>query len=164
MQWRTAPVLLSVLLGLSACASNSQAMLADPVAVAREEARLLVPYEARRIVVCSHLRFTVTPNFSTTVSRPALDASFHKRVDSKSEGMREFRWTNTSGTTYPFTFTIKDTEFRVIETATMRILEGRNELTLDTETGGITVVHEGGREAEGRDVAKFMISGGRVQP
>jgi hypothetical protein len=162
---------LLVCLIWSACAGTEPA---DPRVVAAETRRLLAPYLAGQRIGCDELRIEMTANFSTHVSRPAVDPVRHRFVRRKGDGFDELEWLNL-GADPAAAFTVivseadleaeiasgrpgprQGTTFTVVRAVRMKVFTGR-ELTLGARATGDVFVLAG---AETRELREFEIRDG----
>jgi hypothetical protein len=162
----------------AACAGGQPA---DPRHVAMEEQRLLRPYlegAAGMQVGCEELTITMTPNFVTRVSQPAVDARAHKATKQEKEEYSETEWINITGDPRSaFVVTVADTDldaqistgklserrgitFRVLRAYRVRVLQGRHALALEADTHGAVFTVENG---QARDLREFRITDGALQ-
>jgi hypothetical protein len=164
------------LLGIGASACGG-APPADPQRVTVEEKRLLRPYleGAPAQIGCEELTVTMTANFASRVSQPAIDKTVHVANKKENDDWHETEWINLgSDPKSAFVVTISDEDlaaelatgkrserrgvtFTVLRAVRFRVLKGKRALALDADTKGSVFTVENGRA---RDLSEFKIADG----
>lgn len=160
-----------LLVGFSAHAC--QGVPATREQAAQHERRLLLPYLQERLVVCSELTVTISPNFHRHVSNPAVDGVRQRFERSESQARVDKTWTNLTGDRAGwFTVTIGTppdptdvsgksgprTTFKVMNEFRLVTLErGAMQLTAEA-SGPLVAVSEAGGQA--REVGAFAVVDG----
>lgn len=167
-------VCLVIGVAAAACAGGAPA---DPKHVAMEEQRLLRPYlegAAGMQVGCEELTITMTRNFVTRVSQPAIDVRAHKATKQEKGDYSETEWINITGDpNSAFVVTVADSDldtqiatgklserrgitFTVTRAYRVRVLHGTRALALEADTCGAVLVENG----QPRDLREFKIADG----
>lgn len=159
-----------LLAALAACASP------QPVAPERAAAvqqQFLQPFLEGGEVGCGELWIEMTANFVVNVSQPAVDVQLHSARKEQHDGYRDTIWTNKVGDlTGAFVVTVGETDeftsdglqrgrhmrFLVLHQVRIRVLEGRQPMTLSVEARPAPLVQSRGGEV--RDLRQFHVENG----
>lgn len=161
-----------VLAALVGCSSP------EPVAPERAaavERQFLQPFVDGGEIGCGELVVEVTANFVNNVAQPAIDTNLHSARKVPGDGYTDTVWTNKTGTLQgAFVVAIGEVDqftdeayvrgrqmkFTVLRQVTLRVFEGRREMTLAVDAKGPPLVQTRGEEV--RDLRQFRVLNGVV--
>ena len=151
-------LLVGALLGVSGCGAPARPV-ADPVAVAEMETRLLATFEAPSTVVADDLVIEMTANFFDDLGLPAVLGGMQEQERKpRADGGADYLFRNKTGSS-SMSFLLATTRIEVLRTARISVFGGRKDLTLDFDAGGrVSLVDANGR----RDGSRYSVSGGRA--
>lgn len=140
----------ALLLALAGCGG---VQLADLEAQRREEARLLKPFEREQVLGVSDAVLTMTANFFaakegqpgtglTIKTNPVVHTQAHQ-PEPNGGALYTYQSKVANETARPMEFRIRDTLILVENRMQIRILGGRNALTLDLTGSGATLRRDG---------------------